>query len=63
MSEIKDGDLVRHVDNPGLDYRIVTRVEGPSLWLYLAGKEMGPFPVSNYAVVKTAAELTKETHG
>lgn len=45
------GDLVENVIRPELDYRRVIRIEGDSLWLDLAGGEIGPLPVANYRVV------------
>lgn len=47
VDEPQPGDLALHKDG-WLDGRIVTRVEGRSVWLYFLGKEAGPFPAENY---------------
>lgn len=46
VDEPRPGDLALH--KVGHDGRIVTRVEGAMIWLYLMGKETGPFPGSSY---------------
>lgn len=47
VDEPQPDDLALHKDG-WLDGRIVTRVEGGSVWLYILGKEAGPFPAENY---------------
>jgi hypothetical protein len=47
---IQPGDLVEP-HSRDLDPRVVTKVEGDSLWLDILGYESGPFPLDNYRKV------------
>lgn len=47
QDQVQVGDIADHVSRE-LDPRVVTRVEGDQVWIWILTGDCGPLPIENY---------------